>query len=157
MKLRAGLHPVSLRRLPEAVWMDGTPVAGNGTYSRLTGKGETGTPDGFVPYVPEDRSKSTSETSGHCAAHKRAVLFARVRTRDRARLRRLRHQHSNMEAAELYRDFVGPVNVDATKVMHDNENGESDEESRLFWEALSFSQFVGRSIPPLCSCTARIC
>ena len=54
-KLRAGLHPVSLCRLPEALWPNGTPVIGNGKYARLRASGEQEKPEGFKLYVPYDQ------------------------------------------------------------------------------------------------------
>ena len=72
MKLRAGLDPVSLRRLPEAIWLDGSHVTGNGTYSRLHGRNESKIPEGFKPYEPEVLDTKMVRAAGKSAADKHA-------------------------------------------------------------------------------------
>ena len=115
MKLRAVLHPVSLRRLPEAMWMDGSPVTGNGTYSRLCGRSVSESPEGFKPYVPEVFDTMRARAIGKCSADKHAERATKVRRQEKARMKRLRLLDVEAEAVELYHDFVGHERVHASE------------------------------------------
>ena len=149
MKLRAGLHPVSAKRLPEAVWMDGTPVAGSGTYARLSSKVEKAKPDGFIPYVPDVSPEngrpdgaSCMKNPGNRAVDKRALLIAKAKLREKARRRRLQVHDVELEAAELYKDFVGSDGPEATEWLHANAG--DDDDSKMFWENLSMTSLTDR-------------
>ena len=138
-RLRAGLHPVAGTRLPEAVWPDGTPVAGSGTYARLTSKLEDVEPDGFKRYVAEatDRvaAKGSEESTGKSASMKRAMIIAKAKLRERARCRRLHAIDVELEAAELYHEFV---ETDAPRaVVCEHVQAGDDDESKEFWESIS--------------------
>ena len=98
-------------------------------------KGGTVVPEGFVPYVPCDTGRDTTRADGRNAAGKLAERAARIRHREKARLRRLREQDADMEAAELYQEFVGSDGLNASEVMHASAGG--DDDSRLFWENLT--------------------
>ena len=134
MKLRAGLHPVSLCRLPEAVWPNGSPVVGNGKYARLGTNCDAVVPEGFVPYIPEEFSSGATETHGRSAAEKNATRVAKVRKREKARRRRLRILDVEMDAAELYQEFVGHDGILADEGMQTNPG--DDEDARVFWDNL---------------------
>ena len=135
MKLRAGLHPVSLRRLLEAMWMDGSPVTGNGTYSRLCGRSVSESPEGFKPYVPEVFDTKRARATGKCAADKHAERATKVRWQEKARMMRLRLLDVEVEAAELYDDFVGHERAYASEGLQAN-NGEDDDDAKMFWDNL---------------------
>ena len=65
---------------------------------------------------------------------KNAMRVAKVRRREKARVRRLRILDVEMDAAELYEEFVGHDGILATEVMHTNSD---EDEAKLFWENLS--------------------
>ena len=136
MKLRAGLHPVSLRRLPEAMWLNGSPVTGNGTYSRLHGRSESKIPEGFKPYEPEVLDTKMVRAAGKSAADKHAERATKVRRQGKARIKRLQLQDAEAEAAELYLDFVGHDGERACEMLQAS-NGEDDEDAKMFWENLT--------------------
>ena len=136
MKLRAGLHPVSLRRLPEAMWLDGSPVTGNGTYSRLCGGSVSESPEGFKPYVPEVFDTMRARATGKCAADKHAERANKVRRREKAIMKRLRLLDAEAEAAELYDDFVSHERAYASERLQTND-GEGDDDAKMFWDNLT--------------------
>ena len=107
--LRASIHPVTKQRLPQARWLDGSLVGGTGVYPMLRTVVKVGMPDGFVASKPMDLSitKSAEPEGGRKATEKRRLLFARIRSKNRLRVRKLREQDAEAEAADLYADFVG--------------------------------------------------
>ena len=50
--LRASIHPVTKEKLPQATWLDGSPIVGTGMYLRLQAAGKEAKPEGFVEYEP---------------------------------------------------------------------------------------------------------
>ena len=136
MKLRAGLPPVSLRRLPEAMWLDGAPVTGNGTYSRLCGRSVSESLEGFKPYVPEVFDTMRARATGKSAADKHAERANKVRRREKARMKRLRLLDAEAEAAEFYDDFVGHEMAYANDRLQTNDR-EGDYDAKMLWDNLT--------------------
>ena len=79
-------------------------------------------------------AKPTMPEGGRKATEKRRRLLARIRVKGRLRIRRLREQDAEAEAAELYADFLGQ-DVEA----YDNECrlcGRDELEAEEFWTNL---------------------
>ncbi len=71
MRLRAGIHPVTLQRLPEATWEDGSPIDGVGGYKRRRGSPDHPPAPVFAEYVPEMFRPCVPNTGGKNAVQKR--------------------------------------------------------------------------------------
>ena len=131
--LRASIHPVTKERLPQAKWLDGSLVEGAGVYPRLRTEVKVKMPDGFVASKPMDlgTTKPAEPEGGRKATEKRRQLLARIRSKGRLRVRKLREQEAEAEAADLYADFLGQE-VDAYD-MECRLCGQDGVEAEEFW------------------------
>ena len=103
-RLRAGRHPVTNQQLPAATHVDGTAVVVSG-YARLTGR--VVADDGFIPYAPEVRNRSTT-TTGATAAEKIGLRRGRILLKEACvvrEARRKRRQASQQEANAIIESF----------------------------------------------------
>ena len=117
-------------RLPRATWLDGTPVAGTGTYARLGGAGGL-KPEDFVAYAPEAVMRAPPVVGGKSAPKKRALMEAKVRLKEAGAARRRRQRDAEEEARTLYDDLLdeGTPAVACEEVASEAD----DNESRIFW------------------------
>ena len=71
-RLRAGRHPVTCIRLPEATLLNGDPLQGSGKYSRLWGEPVDGIDLSFRQYVPVELPRAMP-VGGTSAAQKMRI------------------------------------------------------------------------------------
>ena len=126
MKLRAGVHPVTGRRLPMAIDSDGSALQGEGRYMRLHAR--TALNDTFAQYVPEELPLP-KPSLGQSAHMKRQLMLERIRSK-------ARKKDVLLELQDLIRTFVEEVgaesHVSGVEVDMDSDD-RSDEE---FWAHL---------------------
>ena len=141
LKLRAGLHPVTGQRLPEAIRMDGSAAWGSGSYSQL--KPVASHNVDFKVYEPEVFEPAKS-CGGLPATTKKELMLGRVRCKqaqEARRIRKMRKLSTRKELATLIESFI-----DGDESHHNNDeeshpvpgevdvhDGGSDEE---FWNDL---------------------
>ena len=111
LKLRAGLHPVTGQRLPEAKKIDGSEAWGSGSYLRL--KPVTCYDDAFRHYTPEVFG-AAKPSDGLAAATKRNLLLGRVKYKQAQEARRARKQRSTEADRELVTLVDSFINGDTT-------------------------------------------
>ena len=136
MKLRAGVHPVTGRRLPMAIDSDGNAVQGDGTYARLQVKATPSTT--FTHYVPEELPLPKPSV-GQPASIKRQLMIARIQgkpAKERKRARRARRLHARVELQELIRTFVGEDEAESTAIEVDADTDEGECSDKEFWAQL---------------------
>ena len=142
LKLRAGLHPVTGQRLPEAKKIDGSEAwGGSGSYLRL--KPVTSHDAAFKLYDPEVFEPAKS-SGGLPAATKRDLMLGRIRCKqaqEARQVRKLRGADADRELVALIDNFINGddspqgdeagIHLDQGGV--DEQDGGSDEE---FWNNL---------------------
>ena len=138
--LRAGLHPVTFTRLPEATKLNGEALRGDGIYARLKQTNSEVVPDSFVRYVPE-LFIPQPQLDGRTAADKRRQRLGRIRLKEASevrRMRKLRMAEATFEARMLYESFVGCGKDAAEEVINPNSREHADDDSdEEFWNGLS--------------------
>ena len=80
--LRAGIHPVTFARLPEATKVNGEPLQGDGVYARLKQTSSEVTPENFVRYVPELFPAPRPPLNGRTAVDKKRQMLGRVKFKE---------------------------------------------------------------------------
>lgn len=136
MKLRAGVHPVTGRRLPMAIDSDGSALQGEGRYMRLHAR--TALNDTFAQYVPEELPLP-KPSLGQSAHMKRQLMLGRIRSklaREQKHVRRARKKDALLELQELIRTFGDEVEAESQtpgEELGTGSGGCSDEE---FWTHL---------------------
>ena len=138
--LRAGLHPVTFARLPEATKVNGEPLQGDGVYARLKQTSSEVTPEGFVKYIPEVFAPPP-RLSHRTADEKMRQRLGRVKLKEAIEARRVRKSRkaeAKREARILYENFVGCGDEAIEEVVNpkspEQAGGCSDEE---FWNELT--------------------
>ena len=122
-RLRAGIHPVTRARLPQATWADGRPLRLMGGYARRLKVSEV-VDEHFVTYVPEESPASMRKDGGKSADEKRRLLVGRTRCRELSAARMVRRQRKKkceLEAEKLIATFL---NGDEVSVESDTSDAE---------------------------------
>ena len=136
LDLRAGLHPVSSTKLPQATTIDGIPVHGLGLYANLK-RDDGPVPEGFIKYEPIREEQRVPVGSGNSSAMKRALMEARVKLKEASGRRRRRKRDAEEEARDLYEDFLGEtMEARSDHGVNAIEDDVEDDASRVFWDEL---------------------
>ena len=136
MKLRAGVHPVTGRRLPMAIDSDGSALQGEGRYMRLHTK--TTLNDTFAQYVPEELPLP-KPSLGQSAHMKRQLMLGRIRSklaREQKHVRRARKKDALLELQELIRTFGDEVEAESQTPGEERGTGSGGCSDEEFWTHL---------------------
>ena len=138
-RLRAGLHPVTRCRLPQATWADGSAVVAARGYLRKTGGAEA-VDDKFVPYMADEvRMTELAPTVGKTASEKMRLLRGRVllKLSGAARAARIaRRKEESRSAADLVESCVRAVEAENGRDEAEAEMVLSDDSGAEFWNGL---------------------
>ena len=125
-RLRAGLHPVTRCRLPQATWADGSAVVAARGYLRKTG-GTEAVDDKFVPYMADEvRMTELAPTVGKTASEKIRCFRGRVllKLSGAARAGRIaRRKEESRSAADLVESFICAVEAENGRIGEDRKSG----------------------------------
>ena len=140
-RLRAGLHPVTRCRLPQATWADGSALVETRSYLRKAAGTEV-VDDKFVPYVAEEmRMAELAPTIGKTAREKMRLLRGRVllKLSCAARAAKIaKRKEVSRSAADLVESFIHAVEAEDGRVSEEAEAEMvfSDDSGVVFWNGL---------------------
>ena len=135
-RLRNGLRPVTMGRLPTATWANGDPLQGEGKYSRLKVKiGQAVDPD-FRVYVPMDWPSAEPDKDGKAAGEKARLMRGRIKLKEASEQRAARGARKKVRDDELQELIATLKCPDEPSPNKKRRIEEDDRESEAFWRGL---------------------